>query len=100
MEQNQKITLETSKSYDIPLEELKRMYVSLALSKYSYLRKPNYDENRLLKLLKTDFNKFTTQIQTLIEQIPDNHSLYKLLVFFDNHNKLLKQVVEQESEID
>ena len=95
MEQQQKITLETAVAYHLPLEELKKMYILMALSKYNYMRKPNYNEDALLKLLQSDIKKLLTEAQSLMEQIPNNHGLHKILGFFENQHKFLKMVEAQ-----
>ena len=94
MEQYQRIHLEPGITYLPSQKELKKMYLCLALSKYSYLRDPNYSERQLLKLLKSDFKKFTLETRTLMEQLPNNHSLHKFYIFFDNHYTNLKGIEE------
>ena len=93
-QQQQEIKLESATAYHLPLEELKKMYILMALAKYSYLRHPNYNEDTLLKLLGTDIKKHLTETQSLMEQMPNNHNLHKILMFFDNHNKFLKMITE------
>lgn len=89
METKQEIKLEPVTHYYLTPEELKTMYIYLALSKYSYLRHPNYNEPRLLELLKGDFKQFQTDIQLLMEKHPNDHSLHRIHSFFVNHNKNL-----------
>ena len=88
------IKLETSTAYHLPLEELKKMYTLMALAKYNYLRHPNYNEDRLLKLFQSDIKKLLAETQTLMEEMPNNHNLHKILSFFDNHCKNLKRITE------
>ena len=95
MEKHQKITLETATSYHLSLDELRKMYTLMALSKYNYMRKPNYNEEELLKLLRSDIKELLVESQSLTKQIPNNHSLHKIMLFFDNHNKYLKMIDNQ-----
>ncbi len=94
MEQN--IKLETTTTFHLPLDELKRLYTYLALAQYSYLRKPNYNEAALLNMLFKDFKKFLVESQSLCEQQPNNYQLNRIHLFFDAHYYRLKQVVEKE----
>ena len=95
MEHQHEIKLETAVAYHLPLEELEKMYTLMALAKYNYLRRPNYNEDTLLKLFQSDIKKLLAETQTLMEQMPNNHSLHKILSFFDNHCKNLKRIAEQ-----
>lgn len=96
MEQKEiKLETATQISYDLSQEELKKMYISLALSMYDHLRHPNYDERKLLQLLRADFKRFLTDTQLLMEQLPNNPRLHEIFIFFQNHNGYLKQITQE-----
>ncbi len=53
-----KIILEASGDYKISNDEVRRMCITLALSRYTAYCKPEYDEKRLLLFLRRDVNMF------------------------------------------
>ena len=96
--EKQKITFETTMTpmYQMPLGELRTLYVYLALAQYTCLRRPDYNEATLLKQLGTDIKKFLVETQNLCEKFPNNHILNKVQLFFSNHHINLSHVLEQE----
>lgn len=92
----QKIKLESATTFHLPREEQRIMFTYLALAQYSYMRKPNYNENALLKMLCIDLKKLLLESQRLSEKDPNNHQLNRMRSFFDNHYKQLKKVLDEE----
>ena len=97
MEQNQRVKFKEVVYLELPREELKNLYVYLALFHYKFLRESEYDEKTLLMLLNKDIKKMLVDTQMLIEQMPNNHALHKIVTFFDIHYKQLKTFVEKPS---
>ena len=95
MEKKQEIVFKTAITCNLPPKELRKMYTLMALSKYSYMLYPNYTEDTLLSLLKDDFKGYLTEAQSLMEQMPNNHSLHRIINFFENHYKSLITIIEQ-----
>lgn len=87
--------MEAVTKFHLPKDEQRRLYLYLALAQYGYLRKPNYDEKKLLKLLNSDVRKMLLEVQQLTQEQPNNHNLNKIRQFFDNHHKHLKDIVRE-----
>lgn len=99
MEPKIKLELESETSYQLSKEELKNMYITLALSMYPHLRCPDYDELRLLKVLRADLKRLLTDTELLLEEMPNNPRLREILMFFDNQNKGSRQVLRELEEL-
>ena len=97
MEQNQRVQFKEVVCLELPREELKNLYVYLALFQYKFLRESEYDEKVLLRLLNEDMKKLLIDAQMLVEQIPNNHALHKIVTFFELHHKQLKTFAEKPS---
>lgn len=95
MEQRKKVRLTTSDKFDLERDEIKRLYIYLSLSQYSYLRVPNYRERLLLAQLTKDLKKFSVEMQQQTEREPNNLTLNRIRVFFDVHYRKLKQLTDE-----
>ena len=91
-----KIRLITVNSFDLPEEELKKLYTYLALFQYRYLRIPEYNEKALLIKFHREIKKFLVGSKELMEKDQNNHTLHQITTFFDNHHKHLSKIIEKE----
>lgn len=88
----ERIKIETATTFQLPNEELLKLYKLMALSHYSYLRKPNYNEASLLKQLKIDLAKFITETNALLAKEPNNHTLHRINHLLTHHITQLNRV--------
>ncbi len=91
----QRIKLTSTTTFILEREEKRRLYTSLALSQYRYLRYPSYNEQQLLESLEKKFKRFYTQIQQQAESDPNNLILHQIRCFFDMHYCQLKELNEK-----
>ncbi len=95
MEQQQRVKLTTTTTFDMEREEIKRLYTSLSLFQYRYLRFPNYNEETLLRQLERDFKRFHAEMQIQNERDPNNHIINRVMAFFEAHHRHLKELTAQ-----
>ena len=94
--ESKRIPLETMTGFCVPVDELKRLYICMALSRYLYIKNPDYDEKKLLKTLDNDFKKFISKSQKLYEKYPDDLIISRIYSFFTDHHKHLSKIIEKE----
>ena len=95
MEQRHKVRLSTSSTFDLEQNEIKRLYIYLSLFQYRYLRVPDYNERTLIETLEKDFKKYYIEMQKQTSSQPNNHTLNRIMAFFDLHHKKLSRLVDE-----
>lgn len=79
--------------FNLTDDELRRFYTTFALVHYTHLRHPNFNEQSALDKLSADLKRFTTLAGQMVEDNPNNLTLYKFRRFFERHHKLLLEVI-------
>lgn len=95
--ETEKFKMETATTFQLPNDELLKLYTLMALSHYGYLRKPNYNQDVLLKQLKLDLAKFITETNTLLAKEPNNHNLHRINHLLTHHITQLNRITTRES---
>ncbi len=92
----QKIKLTTRTVHDISPDEMRRMFTTLSLFEYPYMREPDYKERQMLLRIRNDLRRFTQEVQAIYRENPNNLTISKMCNFIQHQYIYLKNMLREE----
>lgn len=81
----ERITLSTRETYIVSTKDLKKFYITMALSQYRLTCKPDHDEDKLLKHLHKNLKRMLKESLISLNNDPNNLNLHTIKNHFEHH---------------
>lgn len=98
MRDTSRVKLTTLGCYEVDPSEKRRAYTTLALMQYYYECDPEYNENKVLRRLYNDFERYNQEIIKISDLDPNNLALNGIRNYISRNLGILRTIIKESGE--
>ncbi len=90
-----RVKFNTVTRFTLADEDLERLYTLMGLVQYPHDCNPEYQDEKLIRRLRNEFNRFNIEITKVYENDPNNLVLNQIRCFIQRHYGYLKLLAKE-----